>query len=325
MEVGHRLITARAAREHWRVTFRATVSGSKASAINGGDRCCARLSWGSPGSCGGCNTFDDQRVLLSMAVFSDRMVPEKVQVFWAALQAGEFITAAAARAGTYREKGYRWIVAAGGVRPRRGRHLAGRYLSFGEREGIALGAGAGGVAAHDRGPAGAGGVDGVTGTAPQRRRRGWLPGHQRARAGLPAGGAPETGQACHQRGAARHRGRAVAPAVLAGADRRPVAPAVPGRPGDVGVHRDDLPVAVCAVARGVETRVDPVPAYRALRHPGRKPGQRRNRIPDMVNISQRPAEAADRAVPGHWEGDRATWKVARGEWLYRLEAPLVRV
>ena len=43
---------------------------------------------------------------------------------------------------------------------------------------------------------------------------------------------------------------------------------------------------------------------RAMRYPrGKRLPQGRGQLRDTLQISQRPAEAADRAVPGHWEGD----------------------
>jgi IS30 family transposase len=74
-----------------------------------------------------------------MVRFSNAQVAEAIQPFWAALQRGEFISDAAAQAGTYRKQGTRWVAACGGVRPRRGRNLKGRCLAFAEREEIALG------------------------------------------------------------------------------------------------------------------------------------------------------------------------------------------
>jgi transposase, IS30 family len=51
----------------------------------------------------------------------------------------------------------------------------------------------------------------------------------------------------------------------------------------------------------------------------------RGTILDMVNVGEWPVEVAERAVPGFWEGGRATWKAAHSEWSYRLEVRLTRV
>jgi transposase, IS30 family len=239
-----------------------------------------------------------------MVKFRNHMISENVQVFWAALQRGEFITDAAVAAGTYRKQGTRWVIANGGVRPRRGRNLKGRCLTFADREEIALGRAAGvsvrSIAARlDRSPA----------TISRELRRNAEPG---------GGYRASSAHAAAWVRASRPKPAKLASNVVLRAkverdlEKKYSPEQIAGRlrvefPDDpeMWVSHETIYQSLYVQTRGALRRelTKCLRTGRALRHPSRKPGQRKNRIPEMVNISQRPAEAEDRAVPGHWEGD----------------------
>jgi hypothetical protein len=73
-----------------------------------------------------------------MARYSIYVRPDLLQLFWAGMQAGDFITDAVLPINTSRRTGRRVLAEAGGVRPRRGRDLKGRCLTFAQREEIAI-------------------------------------------------------------------------------------------------------------------------------------------------------------------------------------------
>jgi IS30 family transposase len=238
-----------------------------------------------------------------MVMFNTRMRPEVIQPFWAALRAGEFITAAAEGVGTYRVKGRRWILAESGIRPRRGRRLKGRCLTFSEREEIALGRARG---------------ESVRCIARRLSRAPSTVSRELCR------NADRRGEyrASSAHALAWQRASRPKPAKLRVnlrlreiveqlLERRYSPEQIAGRlrvqfPADpeMWVSTETIYQSLYVTSRGALRRelTKCLRTGRALRHPGRKAGAR-NGARDMINIAQRPAEADDRAVPGHWEGD----------------------
>ena len=236
--------------------------------------------------------------------FTYRMVPEVYQVFWSGMADGEFITDAAAAAGSYRKQGARWLAEAGGVRPRRGRDLKGRCLTLAEREEVAL-ARARGESMRD--------IARALGRAPSTISRELsrnTDGQGRYRATSAHALADQrASRPKPAKLATNHELRAKVETDLA----KKYSPEqicgrlkleFPDQP-EMQVSTETIYQSLYVQSRGAlkQDLTRWLRSGRAVRRPSRKVGQRKNRIPNMINISERPPEVEDRAVPGHWEGD----------------------
>ncbi|AHH99955.1 IS30 family transposase [Kutzneria viridogrisea] len=234
-------------------------------------------------------------------------LPRAVRVrFWEVVRAGHAVRPASGMVGVSHETGRRWFRQAGGVIGNAPRPLSNRFLSLVEREAISRGIAAGDsfarIAAGLGRPACTvsrevgrnGGRRGYRAVAAERaararaRRpkvarlasdpvlRGWV------QAGLERGWSPEQVAATLET-------------------------TFPDRP-EMRVSHETIYQSIYVQGRGALRRelAACLRTGRALRRPRRASGapvSGAGRIPGMVSISERPAEAADRAVPGHWEGD----------------------
>ena len=232
------------------------------------------------------------------------MVAEVFQTFWAAMARGEFITGAAAEAGTYRQKGRRWLRESGGVRPRRGRDLKGRCLTFAEREEIAIARACGhGIRqiAHGlgRSPSTISRelARNVVGTKSYRATTAHALAYDRA--SRPKAAKLATNLVLRAK-VEKDLEKKYSPEQITGRLRVEF----PDDP-EMRVSPETIYQSLYVQSRGALRRDLAVclRTGRALRRPSRKVGQRKNRIPNMINIAERPPEVEDRAVPGNWEGD----------------------
>ncbi|HEX6405128.1 MAG TPA: IS30 family transposase [Pseudonocardiaceae bacterium] len=246
----------------------------------------------------------------------ERFPREQVRVFWRARLAGASHEQAVARAGVSVTAGREWVYAAGGIVPGDVDGGCGRYLSLAEREEIALGRASGlsmrAIAVRlGRAPStisrelrrnrtirptgrGRGSCSGIR----YRARLAQIKAEERARRPKPRKLATNARLcACVQAGLEKRW----SPEQISRVLRRRFAEAPEMWVSHETIYRE-LYVQGRGELRRELTRC--LRTGRALRRPRRMPDQRGRRgIPDKLMISERPPEADDRAVPGHWEGD----------------------
>ena len=232
------------------------------------------------------------------------------RVFWRLIGAGWQTTAAAGAVGVSQAGGWKWFTEAGGMPPLDLVEPSGRYLSFAEREEIAI------LFAQRYG---------VREIARRVGRSASTISRELHRNAATRGGRWDYRASTAQWHAER---RAARPKVskLAADDRlqKHVQGKLsgPGRwspeqisrrlkldfpdDGSMRVSHEAIYQALYVQGRGALRRelTACLRTGRAVRKPQRRAEARGGRsIPREIMISERPAEAADRAVPGHWEGD----------------------
>jgi IS30 family transposase len=240
-------------------------------------------------------------------MWSKKELIDKRARFWVLMAKGWTLTAACDAVGVNRRTGRHWRQATGGQIPRKKPEPSGRYLSLDERLEIAD-LRLAGVPVRD--------IAGQIGRSPSTVSR-----ELRRNGPAPDGLGQYSPYAAQKR--AQLRGRRPKASKFDNLELAGVVQAklcVKWSPEQISNH-------LAAVFAGrQEMQVSPETIYQALYVQGR--GQLRadlhqhlrtgravrrprrstaagpsGKIPDMILISERPAEVADRAVPGHWEGD----------------------
>ena len=238
-------------------------------------------------------------------------VAEQYERFWAEYASGVPAVAAGLAAGLGKNTGPLWALETGGIRPRRKPEPMGRYLSLDERQTIATMRAAGHSKQQiaqelGRHPSTIGRelVRNSELKSPSNTTPSYHPGraHKRAQARAkrpkPCKLRADVNRALH-RWVQRQLLRKWSPEQIA--NELPLA--FPDRP-EMRVSHETIYQAIYVQGRGALRRelATCLRTGRALRRPARQQ-ERRERIPGMVSISERPAEVEDRSVPGHWEGD----------------------